>query len=269
MNEVVSSVSCINCGQIIDSSYCPHCGQKNPPKKISLLNLYTDFQARIYGFDGMFPRTIRDLTVRPGEVTRTFVSGNRVKYYGPVGYFFLMVTIFILLLSLLDVSFYEFTQSAGQFGQEVKPGSGQEKVNRDILDMFSNNMRLFFFLLIPIFAFWLWIFFRKSNYNFLETASLVFFTNGHFFWWSIILLVIYKISGIAVNTIISLVLSVTYFAFAASGFYTHQKKVKVVLKAVLAWFTAYVFFILFFSIGFIIYIIMNPEIREMLRTSDK
>jgi len=61
--------------------------------------MYHDFQARIYGLDGMFPRTLRDVTLRPGQASRTFIQGNRVKYYGPVGYFFLMITVLLLLMN--------------------------------------------------------------------------------------------------------------------------------------------------------------------------
>jgi hypothetical protein len=58
--------TCINCNANVETPYCPACGQPNPPKKISIKNVWNDFVSRTYGFDGMFPRTIRDLTIRPG-----------------------------------------------------------------------------------------------------------------------------------------------------------------------------------------------------------
>ena len=76
---------CINCGSPVATPFCANCGQASPPKKLSVLTLYTDFQSRIYGFDGMFPRTLRDLTIRPGHVAETYINGNRVKYVAPVG----------------------------------------------------------------------------------------------------------------------------------------------------------------------------------------
>src|SRR6187397_2984313 len=102
-----TSGNCLNCRQPVTSRYCGSCGQSNPPKRLNLKTLWFDFQSRVYGFDGMFPRTLKDLTLRPGAVTRSYISGNRVLYYGPVGYFFIMITVYLLLASLIDVDLSE------------------------------------------------------------------------------------------------------------------------------------------------------------------
>lgn len=108
-----SSKNCINCQQEVSDNYCSHCGQRTHVKRISLREGWNDFWARVYGFDGMFPNTLRDLTLRPGVAARIFISGNRVKYYGPVGYFFLMITVFLLLLDLLNIELADFLKEMG------------------------------------------------------------------------------------------------------------------------------------------------------------
>lgn len=67
-------IACINCSKEIDSVFCPHCGQKNPIKKITIANIWSDFLSSVYGFDGMFPRTLKDLTIRLGEDARSYQS---------------------------------------------------------------------------------------------------------------------------------------------------------------------------------------------------
>jgi Protein of unknown function (DUF3667) len=93
---------CINCHAETTGKFCSNCGQRMTVKRITFREGWNDFWARIYGFDGMFPNTLRDLTVRPGKASQLVIDGNRVKYYGPVGYFFLMITLLCLVGSLLD-----------------------------------------------------------------------------------------------------------------------------------------------------------------------
>jgi hypothetical protein len=89
MDEIsIPSTACVNCGVAVTSKFCAECGQPNPPKKLGLRTMWYDFQSRIIGFDGMFPRTIKDLTLRPGKASKNYVYGNRMMYYGPVGSFF-------------------------------------------------------------------------------------------------------------------------------------------------------------------------------------
>lgn len=96
--------SCIIAGTSVAMDYCPNCGQKKSvTKRITILALFRDFINRIYRFDGMFPRTLRPLTIRPGEVARSYINGIRVKYVGPVGYYFLTLTFFLLVVPLLDI----------------------------------------------------------------------------------------------------------------------------------------------------------------------
>ena len=102
---------CVNCEQLVENNFCSHCGQRAIVKRITFREGWNDFWARVYGSDGMFPNTLRDLTIRPGKASQLFINGNRTRYYGPVGYFFLMITLLYLVGSLLDVPITEFMKS--------------------------------------------------------------------------------------------------------------------------------------------------------------
>jgi hypothetical protein len=97
---------CVNCRAAVSTPHCGECGQPNPPKKLNFTVFLKEFQTRIYGFDGMFLRSVRDLTVIPGEVASQFIQGNRVRYMGPVGYFFLVLTLSLLTMQLFEVDLY-------------------------------------------------------------------------------------------------------------------------------------------------------------------
>jgi Protein of unknown function (DUF3667) len=146
---------CINCQTEVSSKYCPQCGQPCPPRKITLGHMYHDFQARIYGFDGMFPRTLKDLTLHPGRASKKFIEGNRMKYYGPVGYFFLMATVFLLIMGLMDLNVMDFLKAAGKYGiqESINPGASQNKFSQEVVKFAADNMKLMSFAVIPFQAF--------------------------------------------------------------------------------------------------------------------
>src|SRR5882762_8751747 len=117
-------MTCINCATEAEGKFCPQCGQRLDVKRLTFKEGWHDFWARIYGLDGMFPRTFRDLTLRPGYASKEFIRGNRAKYYGPVGYFFLMITLFLLLLSMIGLDFVDYMKSM-QEGLPVKQEESQ------------------------------------------------------------------------------------------------------------------------------------------------
>lgn len=133
-------MTCTNCGQEAIEKFCPNCGQRTNVKRITFREGWFDFWSRVYGFDGMFPRTLRDLTIRPGKAARDYINGNRVKYYGPVGYFFLMITLFLVLAGMLDIDVRVFlSQNQGMIVEQPPPGSNQEQFNRIILVSFRRT----------------------------------------------------------------------------------------------------------------------------------
>jgi hypothetical protein len=258
---------CINCGGNVESKYCANCGQSHPPRKITFVNMYYDFQSRIYGFDGMFPRTFRDLTLRPGVVSREFIDGNRIKYYGPVGYFFLMITVFLLILSMTSVSFYDFMVKPSAFVQ-VKPHSGQEKFMQVFSMLIAENMRSFSFLIIPINALTSKLFFRKSGLNYLEHTVLVFYTHGHIYWITILSLFIFLVFGVNPLTIVQTILGLILFSVGCMQLFNYQSKVKAFVKGLLSSLVAYLIFMILLLLIIATYLYLHPELFEAIRPSN-
>jgi len=255
-------MKCINCGEEVTTSYCPSCGQKNPPKKLNLLTLYSDFQARIYGFDGMFPRTLTDLTIRPGQATKAYIEGNRVRYYGPVGYFFLMITVYLLLASILGVDLNEFSM-ASMHGS-VSPDPAQQQLYDVFMKTVNDSLRLTSFLMALFIGFFSWLFFKKSGYNFIENAILIFYVNGHILWVSIVSLIFYKAGGWTISYNSQLLISIVFTVYAFVDFYRYQSRSKVALKGLLVFITSYVFIILMTIAFMVVYFINNPdELKKM------
>jgi hypothetical protein len=257
--------TCINCGQLTTGKFCANCGQKAGVKRITFREGWEDFWARIYGFDGMFPRTLRDLTIRPGEAAREYIGGNRAKYYGPIGYFFLMITLFLLLLDLFDMSMMEFYKKIGESSvtPQVKEGTIDAQRNTLIMSYISDNTKLFFFVIIPFQSFVSrFLLFRKSSLNYLEHSILPFYITGHALWLSIFTLIVYKISGYFINSGFSTILSMVYVGFGYANFFTYQPKWKSFLKGVLSYWVGTLAIVIFGSILLVIAMILFPSVRE-------
>ncbi|NOT76725.1 MAG: DUF3667 domain-containing protein [Cyclobacteriaceae bacterium] len=262
-------MNCINCGAEVQGKFCSQCAQPSPPKKLSFGNLYHDFQARIYGFDGMFPRTLKDLTIHPGPASRCFIEGNRVLYYGPVGYFFLMITLMLLIAEILSVDLVAFMKSASETFQTVKPGKGQAQFQKMVLQFSSDNIKLFSFAIIPIQAFVSrYIFFRKSGLTFLEQSVLPFYLQGHMYWLSIFALIYFKISGVYFPNDIMVVMMILYFSYGQMSFFTHQSKVKAFLKGFGVYAVSMIFFTIIVAIVTIIIVINNKEVYDLVKPSN-
>lgn len=262
---------CINCGNPVTEKFCGNCGQRSGVKRITFREGWNDFWARIYGFDGMFPNTLRDLTIRPGKATQLFIDGNRVKYYGPVGYFFLMITLLYLVGSLLDVSMLDFMKSASKSANLAppKPGSGQEKVMEMVVQFISDNLKLVTFLYIPLQAFCSrYLFFRKSNLNYVEHTILPFYVQGHIYWMSIFSLILYSLFGTPFNTALSLFVSLFYFGYAYADLFNYQSKVKAFFKGIGVYIIAYLLLLLIMMVIMFALIATNPELFEMLKPSN-
>ncbi|MFZ6012731.1 MAG: DUF3667 domain-containing protein [Bacteroidota bacterium] len=231
--------------------------------RISIISMYADFQSRIYGFDGMFPRTLRDLTLKPGVVAREYIKGNRVRYYGPVGYFFLTITVTIIMMSVLDISFQDFMKIVAI--DTPKQNAGQEQFQTVLSKLITDNLRLFSFLIVPFITASAWLFFRKSKLNFLEHSVPVFYTLGHLYWLTILNLVLYKFFDTAITQYVLSPLTIFFYALAGVGFYQHQAKWKVAVKSVLTFVVAYLLFFAVFAGIILIYALNNPEFQEMIK----
>src|SRR5690606_19049226 len=120
-----------------------------------------------------------DLTLRPGVVARSFVSGIRVKYIGPVGYYFLMLTLYVILMNWLGI---DFADMASAFRSAQEQSEAERAFEASVMDLFYRNLKLFIFFQLLIVGVWCLVFFRRKKYNYLEHLVLIFYTSGHFFW---------------------------------------------------------------------------------------
>ncbi len=262
-------MTCVNCKAEITGNFCANCGQRAYVKRMSIKESWLDFWSRVYGFDGMAPRTLTDLTLRPGIAAKRFIEGNRVMYYGPVGYFFLMITVCLLFFSIIEVDFFEFMKGMQKGFSE---GSEAPKLLDRIQRFVSDNIKVFAFLIIPFQAFSAkYLFFRKSGYNFLEHAVLPLYMAGHMFWVTMIDGVIYKWTSHA-SLVTNTIIGVLYVGFGYCTMMTYQSRARAFLKGVFLYFVAQLIFMAVLILLGVVFIVLvqkiSPATFEMLRPSN-
>jgi hypothetical protein len=107
------------------------------------LEFARDMLAELLDFDGRMLRSMRLLLTHPGFLSHEYISGRRVAYTSPIRIYLVISLVFFFVLPL------------------ILPDSSVTSPDHEIsVDLYSKGM----FLLLPIFALLLKLFYRRSFY---------------------------------------------------------------------------------------------------------
>jgi len=262
MDSTETATSCINCGQMIDGKFCPHCGQKRIMPRLTFRQFGHDFMDRVLGLEGMLPRTWKGLTLYPGKVLREYIGGNRKLYVNPLSYYFFQFGFYLLLVNLLGIDIGEMIH-VKDVENSMQEAMGNPEVDQAaqeqtaaLQSMLFKNLQFFALIQYPFIALWAMVFFRKSGFNFLEHILLPLYTFGHLAIMSVVFAILYKFTGFY-SLMIGFVISIGYFVFVCIKFYEPQNKVLGVIKSLVMYALSYICFMIISGIIGIIYTIIN------------
>ncbi len=89
--------SCLNCGTELQGQHCHQCGQKAHLHRTIGAFLHDLVHGALH-FDGKTWRTLPKLALKPGELTRRYIEGERARFVSPMALFlfsiFLMFAVF-------------------------------------------------------------------------------------------------------------------------------------------------------------------------------
>lgn len=256
-----NSTACINCEQSTFGKFCSHCGQKQGVARLTWSSVFVELQKRLFGFDNNYLRTTRDLTIRPQVVIDSVIEGNRIRYVGPVGYYFVMLTVYILLMSLFNVDMSEMMGTVEQT-MNSDATEGQKAMQSAINQFIMDNFRLTAFLMMPFFILGVWLVFKNKGYNFLETSVITFYGQAHPLWASIILIIVYKFTGYNASLFIMSSFTYIYLLIIITAFYKGNKLWNFI-KAIIALILGFIFMFIFGILITIAIAILNPEMMKV------
>ena len=100
MSSDPGSPRCLNCGAELAGPYCSACGQEDTELRVSLRRLAGDFLAEQLGLESKVPVTLWTLVRYPGQLTRDYLAGRRVRSLLPLRLYLSASVVYFLLLSV-------------------------------------------------------------------------------------------------------------------------------------------------------------------------
>jgi hypothetical protein len=162
-------IKCKNCGNEFEGNFCNNCGQKADIHRFTLKHALRDFAHTFTHVDRGILYLIKELFLRPGKVAKEYIEGSRKKYFNPMQYLILAVA----AAAFLSAKFNLMGPDANTINPDVyshltETARMMLQFNQFIYKYFN----LILFIAVPVMAFFSWLFYRKSGYNFAE--NLVF-----------------------------------------------------------------------------------------------
>ena len=114
---------CLNCGAKLAGSHCHECGQRAHVHR-SLRGFFHDLLHGVLHFEGKIWRTLPKLIWRPGDLTRRYIDGQRVRFVSPIALFLFSV---FLMFAILSVAGPALGPSSGEMRSEITVELGAER----------------------------------------------------------------------------------------------------------------------------------------------
>lgn len=95
-----ASTRCLNCDSPLAQQYCPGCGQAVRDPDPTLREFLHELAGEFFLWDGKLFTTFRLLIAKPGELTREYLAGHRVRYISPLRLYLTCSVLFFLLRAL-------------------------------------------------------------------------------------------------------------------------------------------------------------------------
>ena len=199
----------MNCGSPLraQDQYCSHCGQETRNTTESFGEFLKHFLSDYFTFDSKILRSFKPLLFRPGFLTNEFLQGKRVTYIPPLRMYIFISIVFFLALSLLG-------------GNENELASEQAFWDQ----FFGAYLPKVFFILLPIFAFLLWLLYIRRKSSFIR--HFVFALHFHSFLFIVTLFylllseLLAQFNLIGINQVVSSILVLVFMVYLFFGMRT-------------------------------------------------
>lgn len=88
---------CANCSAVLGGQYCGQCGQRASGRLIRFPDLLREAFGDLFEVDSRLWRTLIPLAIRPGQLTRDYLMGRRVRYMPPFRMYLVLSLLFFLV----------------------------------------------------------------------------------------------------------------------------------------------------------------------------
>jgi len=124
--------ACLNCGTPLVGSHCHACGQHAHVHRTASAFLHDLLHGALH-FEGKTWHTLPLLAVRPGELTRRYIAGERARFVSPMGLFLFSVFLMFAVFQIVGIAPPTEFGKAGQIYQEVDEQTAELEAQVEIL----------------------------------------------------------------------------------------------------------------------------------------
>jgi len=163
--ETISDNKCLNCAEPVQGNYCSNCGQKFQPTKLPLRLYLEDTVETLFNIDNRVFKTLKDLLIKPGKITRDYIAGQRATYLPPLR-IYISISVIYFLIALLTESSQIFLVNIG---------------SNPVDSSFAKVIQVSMFILVPLFALFTKWHHKKRNGYYVE--YLIFSLHIHSVWF--------------------------------------------------------------------------------------
>lgn len=206
----ISLVTCKNCETEFTGHYCNNCGQSVKDFDRPFKVLIFDVVGTMWAFDTRLFKTLKAIFFKPGQVPLDYVHGKRARYMPPFRLYIFISFFFFMLMNITFKS--SFKEAENQEGPGIEnvisingSANGKEIDQEDVkkaediitkvkiekqyyISRFFSLMSWSLFILMPLFATFLWIMFRKYQRYFL--GHFIFAINLHSFLFILFIIIL-------------------------------------------------------------------------------
>lgn len=207
-------MECKNCGAELEENagFCSYCGARVIKDRISFRFLFKEFMDKVLNVDNRLLKTFLHLFYKPDVVINSYINGVRKRYFNPVSYLIISITVSGLYIYFLkDILVDAFTMPS--------PSSSfnNAEYTNNFMNVFTEYQAFFTVMNIPIYAFLSWIvFLNRKKYNFYEHIVVYLYSASHATFFSFLFVIpFYFISTdlTAKASVAMSALTMVYFAF--------------------------------------------------------
>jgi hypothetical protein len=204
---------CPNCGYTFEevNNYCPNCGQENHDLNVPVKHLVEEFLEGTLHYDTKFWVTLKYLLFKPGLLTEKFNNGQRASYVPPFRLYVFISLVFFFMLAISPSAMQvglNRPETLGQLDPEqrqalaeldslrtsvggpaadesieglLEKAQSPELNTTHLREKMIKNTSFLMFLLMPLFGYLLYLFYRKLRRNYVE--HLMFSIHLHAFFF--------------------------------------------------------------------------------------
>ncbi len=238
---------CKTCGNNNMNQFCPDCGQKLLPDRLTVKSVTTNAFISIFNLERGFFFTVKELILRPGQLIDNYLKGATKRYHNPIGLSIFLMTISVVIMALfMDNEAYIDSMIAQTRGMIESMGLPfEEERFRKSMNIIQNFYTVLPLVFIPGFAFFAKLIFSSKKLNFAEHMVVFIYSTCIMALIGIFMNIIYAIFP----DLIQYMMALSFPAWIFSLFYvirTYYKQTYPlsIIYAVLIFILAYVGFLL-------------------------